>query len=86
MQKPTPFTAKLEEKIEFSAEFTQYTFELVEPHRMQFEAGQYVSLKVSDMGLSSLSIISRGELAPSFCSLCHLVILWKVWGHWDNLH
>lgn len=67
MIKPQQFTAKLEEKIELSAEFTHYTFELAEPHRLQFEAGQYVSLKVSDKGeRRSYSIIHDPSIQHGF--------------------
>lgn len=52
MQLPRPqqFTARLEEKVQHNDKFVQYSFELTEPHRFSFIAGQYVSIKVSEKG------------------------------------
>lgn len=50
MSSPQKYTAKLEDKVSLNDKFIQYSFELVEPHRIEFLAGQYVSLKVSDKG------------------------------------
>jgi len=47
---PQTYAARLEDKIQHNDKFTQYSFELVEPHRLEFQAGQYVSIKVSDQG------------------------------------
>jgi NAD(P)H-flavin reductase len=50
MNPPQKYTARLEEKLQHNDKFTQYSFELIEPHRLDFQAGQYVSIKVSDRG------------------------------------
>lgn len=47
---PAKFTAKLEEKIEHNQKFIQFEFELTQPHVLNFQAGQYVSLLVSQTG------------------------------------
>lgn len=50
MTTPQKYTARLEEKLPHNQRFTQYSFELVEPHRLEFQAGQYASIKVSPKG------------------------------------
>ncbi len=50
MISPQTYTARLEDKLQHNQKFTQYSFELIEPHRLEFQAGQYVSIKVSDQG------------------------------------
>ncbi len=50
MTPPQTYTARLEEKVQLNDKFTQYSFELIEPHRLKFKAGQYVSIKVSTQG------------------------------------
>ncbi len=50
MQPPKQYTAKLEDKIQYNEKYIHYAFEFTEPHSMNFIAGQYVSLKVSDKG------------------------------------
>ncbi len=45
------YLARFEDKTEYNAKFSQYSFELVEPNRIDFEAGQYLSLKVTEAGL-----------------------------------
>lgn len=47
---PQTYTARLEEKLQYNDKFTQYSFELLKPHRLEFEAGQYISIKVSEQG------------------------------------
>ena len=47
---PQVFTAKLSDKTVHNPKFTEYHFELVQPNRMTFEAGQYVSLAVDPAG------------------------------------
>ncbi|MBW7944763.1 hypothetical protein H3C70_05200 [Patescibacteria group bacterium] len=47
---PQLYTAKLADKIILNPKFTQYRFELVEPNRMNFAAGQYVSIPVDTVG------------------------------------
>jgi Na+-transporting NADH:ubiquinone oxidoreductase subunit F len=62
MIKPQQFTAKLADKIILNEKFVHYTFELIEPNTMEFEAGQYLSLALPEGGLRrSYSICS----APS---------------------
>ena len=50
MISPQTYTARLEEKFQHNQKFIQYSFELVKPNRLEFQAGQYVSIKVSDQG------------------------------------
>jgi NAD(P)H-flavin reductase len=50
MISPQKHTARLEEKIQHNDRFTQFSFELIEPHRLEFQAGQYISIQVSDKG------------------------------------
>lgn len=64
---PTQFTAQLEDKQQLNARFTQYFFELLEPTRMPFLAGQYASLAVNDQGeRRSYSICSSPEKQHGF--------------------
>jgi len=67
MQPPKQYTARLEEKIVHNERFIQYSFELAEPHEMPFEAGQYVSVKVSEKGeRRSYSICSSPDIKHGF--------------------
>lgn len=50
MTPPQQLTARFEEKVIFNDRFIEFSFELDHPHRMSFEAGQYVSIKVADSG------------------------------------
>lgn len=64
---PQRCTARLEDKLQHNSKFTQYMFELVEPHTVPFLAGQYVSMKVSDQGLRrSYSISSSPGITHGF--------------------
>lgn len=45
------YRARFEDKIDYNAKYGQYSFELIEPHRINFKAGQYLSLKVTEAGL-----------------------------------
>lgn len=47
---PKVYTARLEDKLRLSETFVRYSFELINPHRLDFKAGQYVSLRVSPEG------------------------------------
>lgn len=47
---PQPFTARFEEKEAHNQKFVEYHFELEEPHRLAFQAGQYVSIKINEAG------------------------------------
>lgn len=65
--KPTQFTARLEEKQVLNEKYTQFSFELVKPSRMEFQAGQYVSLQVSPDGTRrSYSICSSPGIDHGF--------------------
>lgn len=73
MHPPRQYTAKLEEKTVFNQKYTQYDFELLEPHELLFEAGQYVSLKVSPEGMRrSYSICSSPAITHGFQLLVDL--------------
>lgn len=64
---PQPFTAKLEEKTVHNQRFIQFAFELVEPHSLPFQAGQYVSLQITPEGdRRSYSICSKPSLDHGF--------------------
>ncbi|MBD3279403.1 MAG: hypothetical protein GF390_01685 [Candidatus Pacebacteria bacterium] len=63
LMRPQQYTAKLEDKIVYNPKFTHYFFELIKPHRLQFQAGQYVSIPVNDQGLRrSYSICSTPSI------------------------
>lgn len=47
---PQKYTARLEDKVQLNDNYVKYSFELIEPSRLEFKAGQYVSLRVSDKG------------------------------------
>ncbi len=67
LRPPQPYQAKLEEKIELNQKFTQFKFELISPPRMEFDAGQYVSIKVSERGeRRSYSICSAPNIDHGF--------------------
>ncbi len=50
MNPPRMCRAKLADKVTFNDVFVQYFFEFVEPAAVEIQAGQYVSMKVSDRG------------------------------------
>lgn len=65
--KPQQFKARLEESISLTDSFLHLKFELIEPHRMPFIAGQYVSVKVDQSGnRRSYSIVSRSDIDHGF--------------------
>lgn len=65
--RPQKLTVRLEDKRVHNEKFVQYKFELVEPFRLQFQAGQYVSLQVSDTGeRRSYSICSKPGIDHGF--------------------
>jgi ferredoxin-NADP reductase len=67
MQPPKLFTARLEDKRVLTPKYIQYMFEFITPHEMEFEAGQYVSMKVSDRGdRRSYSICSAPQVKHGF--------------------
>jgi len=64
---PQKFTARFEDKIVHNEKFTQYAFELVEPNEITFQAGQYVSVQVDDLGTRrSYSICSTPDIQHGF--------------------
>lgn len=64
---PQKYTARLEEKLQHNNRFTQFSFELIEPHRLEFQAGQYISIQVSDKGeRRSYSICSTPDNQHQF--------------------
>lgn len=67
MQPPQQFTARLEEKTVYNSKFTRYSFELENPHRLDFNAGQYVSIKVNEKGeRRAYSICSSPDIKHGF--------------------
>lgn len=67
MTRPQQYKAKLADAVKLNEDFTQYTFELVEPNQMEFGAGQYVSLDVENNNLRrSYSICSSPAVQHSF--------------------
>ncbi len=48
MTKPQRYTAILEDKQQYNDKFTHLHFELKEPHRLDFKAGQFVSMVVDE--------------------------------------
>ncbi|PIR58771.1 MAG: hypothetical protein COU69_03865 [Candidatus Pacebacteria bacterium CG10_big_fil_rev_8_21_14_0_10_56_10] len=64
---PQAYTAKLEDKLVFNQRFFQASFELVSPPRLEFKAGQYVSVQVSDQGhRRPYSICSSPDITHGF--------------------
>ncbi len=64
---PKRVTVKLADKHIFNEKFIQFNFELDEPHRMPFLAGQYVSIQVAENGdRRSYSICSSPSLDHRF--------------------
>lgn len=63
MQKAQEYTAIFENKEIYNEKFEHYHFELKNPHTLNFQAGQYVSLKVNDAGI---------HRAYSICSDCDI--------------
>lgn len=67
MVSPQPYTARLEDKIVHNEKFVQFTFELEDPHLMDFQAGQYVSIQVAPDGTRrSYSICSTPAINHGF--------------------
>ncbi|MBD3250384.1 MAG: hypothetical protein GF381_02340 [Candidatus Pacebacteria bacterium] len=60
---PQQYQAIFEDKIELNDKFTHYSFELKKPHRLEFQAGQYLSLDINQDGQRrSYSIISDPDI------------------------
>jgi CDP-4-dehydro-6-deoxyglucose reductase, E3 len=71
---PQVFTAKLADKFVHNDKFIQLQFELVSPNRMEFQAGQYVSIAVSKDGYRrSYSIVSTPDNNHGFDLLVGVV-------------
>jgi len=67
MHPPQHFIARLEDKNELNPRYIHYSFELQKPLKMDFLAGQYLSVKVSDQGLRrSYSICSSPDIKHGF--------------------
>lgn len=67
MLKPAQYRAKLEEIIPLNDKYYQFSFELTQPHRLDFLAGQYVSIKVDESGeRRSYSICSSPAINHGF--------------------
>ncbi len=61
------FKARIEDRTVFNDKFISVFFELLEPHHLQFAAGQYVSLKVHENGARrSYSIASSPNITHGF--------------------
>ncbi len=59
---PQQFRAKLENKEQYNDRFIKFSFELVEPHTINFLAGQYISIKATAAGVRrSYSISSTPD-------------------------
>lgn len=71
--KPQRCLARFEDKISFNEKFVEYHFECIEPFRLPFLAGQYVSIKVSPEGLRrSYSMCSSPAIDHGFHLLLDL--------------
>ncbi|MEN8253145.1 MAG: FAD-binding oxidoreductase [Patescibacteria group bacterium] len=67
MTTPQQFTAKLQDKIDLNDKYVKYSFELIEPNKMEFLAGQYISIKVNENGSRrSYSICSSPKVDHGF--------------------
>ncbi len=67
LNRPLQYTARLEDKQVLNEKFTQFSFELVQPHELEFAAGQYVSIQVTDRGdRRSYSISSSPGIKHGF--------------------
>ncbi len=67
MTTPQRATARLADKRVHNDKFIQYVFELIEPNEIAFQAGQYVSMQVSERGeRRSYSISSSPAVTHGF--------------------
>ena len=67
MMTPRLLHAKLEDKLVHNPKHTQFMFELIQPHQLEFMAGQYVSIKINDRGeRRSYSICSSPNIKHGF--------------------
>jgi Na+-transporting NADH:ubiquinone oxidoreductase subunit F len=75
MFKPQLYLATLAEKKIFNPKFSLLTFELSQPNEMPFEAGQYVSIQVSERGdRRSYSICSTPDVIHGFDILVDMTV------------
>lgn len=51
MPQPQSYLVRFEDKTELTPRFVEYSFELIKPHTLNFQAGQHLSLKVNETGL-----------------------------------
>lgn len=73
MQPPQQYRARLEDKIVHNEKFTEFSFELIEPNKLEFTAGQYVSIKVTEQGeRRSYSMCSSPEFTNEFKTVVDL--------------
>lgn len=67
MVSPQQCVATLSDRIQHNDKFIEYVFEFITPPAVAFEAGQYVSMQVSERGdRRSYSIASSPEVTHSF--------------------
>lgn len=67
MQPPQQITAQLVEILPFNERYIQYTFEYLQPPTVEFQAGQYISIPVTDQGhRRSYSIASSPDKNHGF--------------------
>ena len=66
MTSPQKMTAKLAEKEEYSHRYCLYRFELLAPHKIANEAGQYVMLDVGEGQKRAYSMCDRPDIDSSF--------------------
>lgn len=64
---PVQFVTRFEDKIIHNEKFVEYHFEMETPHRLEFAAGQYVSVKVAETGeRRSYSLCSAPSIDHGF--------------------
>ncbi len=74
MVAPVKAWARLENRVDLNERYIQLNFELVEPHTLSFQAGQYVSIQVDEAGhRRSYSISNNPEIDHGFELLIDLV-------------
>ena len=86
--KPQKFTARVSDKyfVSENEKFLYIKFELVLPDRIEFQAGQYVSLKVNEQGeRRSYSIASTPDDNHGFHLLAEIVAEGKGSTYLQNL-
>lgn len=67
LQPPKQYQVMLQERIEHNPKYVELHFELTAPNEIKFEAGQYVSVKVSEQGhRRSYSICNRPDITHAF--------------------